>query len=661
MIRTRPAAGLAVEGELAASVIDTLLREDYAGLSGHVRTAASGPVLDLPGGRGLVLPLRADGFLTDLRIARPGPPLTLEDVSSALEAICDAPDAEGVAAFGVECGQALAALRLRRRHLPAVRATLRQADPGGWLGAEGMVRYDALAAAMPHPAYPTAACRLGFSDEDSLRYAPEYLPEFELRWVAIPRTAIQAGPFPRPGPARRPAWWPEMTAGGLPARLAATHDLMPVHPLTARRALADALAAAGGGVTDDAVAEAGDWMARDWGVGGGRVSGGRGDGGRVSGEAAAEIAPGSWLRVRPTLSTRTVAVADHPGEHLKLPLPVSTLGLRNRRALGPGTLADGALVGRVLAGLAAGDDGLGGRPARDGGPGERAAGDGGPGGLLVADDGPGARTAGDGGPGGLLVADDGDFAHAGHPCLGYLLRRLPGGLGRCRIVPVAALLARSAERPREGSAGGRLVLDDLASAGFGGEPLAFFRAYLDLLFGVQVRLFVRYGIALESHQQNAAVVLGPGGELGLLVKDFDGALINHDRLAAALGPAAPDPSEFADPRLLTRADDALADVFITISVHLCAGAIAFGLAERGYAPLAELLAMIRRALTAALDRCGDAPAARVLRARVLEADRWPGKAMVTAGTLRDKSRTGARDINKFYGTTGPNYLRMGYR
>jgi hypothetical protein len=42
---------------------------------------------------------------------------------------------------------------------------------------------------------------------------------------------------------------------------------------------------------------------------------------------------------------------------------------------------------------------------------------------------------------------------------------------------------------------------------------------------------------------------------------------------------------------------------------------------------------------------------------VLAADRLPGQAMVTAGTLLDKSRTGARDINKFYGTTGPNYLR----
>jgi hypothetical protein len=31
--------------------------------------------------------------------------------------------------------------------------------------------------------------------------------------------------------------------------------------------------------------------------------------------------------------------------------------------------------------------------------------------------------------------------------------------------------------------------------------------------------------------------------------------------------------------------------------------------------------------------------------------------MLTAGTLQTKARSGATDINKFYGTTGPNYLK----
>ena len=79
--------------------------------------------------------------------------------------------------------------------------------------------------------------------------------------------------------------------------------------------------------------------------------------------------------MRPTLSTRTVVVTADPQAQLKLPLPVSTLGLRNRRAMEPRTLGDGALVRRVLA--------------------------------AAADRDPGLDT--------LLLADDADFGHAGHP------------------------------------------------------------------------------------------------------------------------------------------------------------------------------------------------------------------------------------------------------
>jgi IucA/IucC family protein/ferric iron reductase FhuF-like transporter len=571
---------VATEAELAAAVVDTLLREDYAGLAGRVRVTGAGTVLDWPGGP--VLPLRADGFLADFAVTRQVP-LTLSDVGSLLAAVAPAADADGVAAFGAECQQALATLRLRDRHLGdrgSAGRPLGDLPPGPWVGPGGAVWYDALAAARPHPAYPTAACRLGFTDEDSLRYAPEFRPEFELAWVAVPRAALVTA---RPG---RPGWWPEMTEVGLPADLAASHELLPVHPLTARLALPQALAEAGLDRAD---------------------------------QAGAVVAPGSRLAVRPTLSTRTVAVTADPGVQLKLPLPVSTLGLLNRRGLVPRTLSDGALTGRILAGLTARDPALG----------------------------------------GLLLTDDGDFAHAGHPALGYLRRRLPDGLGACRVVAVAALLA-----PVPGAeattgthrAAGPLVVDELAQLGWGGDPVAFFRDWLDLLFGVQVRLFVRYGIALESHQQNAAVVVGPS-TLRLLVKDFDGALIQPGRLTGALGGAGPDPAAFGDQRLLTGSEDELADVFITITVHLCAGALAFGLARRGYAALPGLLAMVRQSLAGALDREDDAPATRRLRARVLEAERLTGKAMVTAGTLTEKSRSGARDINKFYGPGGPNYLR----
>jgi len=582
------------ERELAARVIDTLLREDYGGLLSRVRLAADGPVLDLPagdGGAGAVLPLERDGFLADFRVRRTtagpaggsGPSPTLDDIDAALAAVSDPCDRAGVAAFTAECRLALATLQLRARHLPGALGRLAgrwQAAPDARSGPHGLLAYEALAATLPHPAYPTAESRPGFSEEDALRHAPEYAPEFELRWVAVPRSLlVTAG---RPG---RPAGWPAVPDVGLPESIAATHELMPVHPVTARQALDRTLAEVG------AVTEGG---------------------------LLAVVAPGTSLRVTPTLSMRTVALTARPGEHVKLPLPTSTLGLLNRRFIPPGTLPDGALVQRVLAAAVDRDSLLG---------------------------------------NGLLLADDGSYAHACHPYLGYLLRRLPPGLERSRIVPVAALLAPApevaarAERP--------LVIEELAS--WAGSGLAdLFGAYLDVLFGVHVRMFARYGIALEAHQQNTALVLGPPGDAAaprLLVKDFDGSLIHLPRLAAALGPDAPTEAAFADPRLVTRSDDALADVFITITVHLCAGALAFGLARRGVAPLPELLALVRRKLTAALDAHADWPAALLLRARVLDADRLPGKSMVTAGTLVAKARTGASDINKFYGTNGPNYLK----
>jgi siderophore synthetase component len=587
------------EHELAVRVIDTLLREDYAGLSQRVHLRQGIPALHLPagqGGAGLVLPLERDGFLADLRIRRAAcPELTLDDVDSTLTAVSDPLDSAGVTSFADECRQALATLQLRERCLPGTRAGLARrwhASPGTWCGASGTLAYEALAAAMPHPVYPTSECRRGLSEDDSLHYMPEYRPEFGLRWAAIPRSRLTTAGWH----GRRPPWWPVPAEAGLPESLAETHDLLPVHPVTARHQLARALDEAG--LT------------------------GAGAGGQAGPADRAVIAPGACLRVIPTLSARTVSVVGQPGSHIKLPLPTSTLGQLNRRFIQPGTLADGALVWSVLATATRDDEMLD----------------------------------------GLLLADEGTYAHAGHPYLACLLRRLPAGLEDCRIVPLGALLAPG---PGAATAAGRpLVVEDLAGWAAAGDLPGLFGAYLEVLFNTHVRLFVRYGIALEAHQQNTALVLSqPAGaaraqaSARLLVKDFDGALIHLPRLESALGPDAPAASAFADPRLITRSDNALADVFITIIVHLCAGALAFGLAERGVAPLPDLLALIRQRLATALDRQAGWPAAAVLRARVLDADRLPGKSMVTAGTLVAKSRTGASDINKFYGTNGPNYLK----
>lgn len=303
------------------------------------------------------------------------------------------------------------------------------------------------------------------------------------------------------------------------------------------------------------------------------------------------------LEVVPTLSMRTVAVAADPSLHLKLPLSTATLGLRNKRSIKPGTLVDGAAGQRLVEAVIARE--------------------------------PRFRDT-------ILHADETTYAHAGHELLAVLCRRFPAGLEHSVTVPLAALLA---EAP-----GGRLVLDHLADRFYGGDPLALLDACLSLLFDWQTTLF-GYGIALESHQQNISLVLGPGS-LRLLFKDNDGPRINASRLAAVL----PGPWGFDDRRTFTAGDGPVADVFATITVHLCAGAYAFGLAKHREA----LLTLVRERLTEAVDRLGG-EAGAVLRAHVLDAPRLPVKAMVTAGTLLSKERSGAADVNKHY-TSGPNYL-----
>ncbi|MFD7503310.1 IucA/IucC family protein [Streptomyces sp. NPDC059850] len=333
----------------------------------------------------------------------------------------------------------------------------------------------------------------------------------------------------------------------------------------------------------------------------------------------AQLAEGPWLDVRPTLSMRTVAVDDDPLTHLKLPLTTATLGMRNRRTVKPGTLVDGEVAQRLVEEVISRE--------------------------------PRFKDT-------VLLADETTHLHAGHELLATLVRRYPPGLENAQVVPVAGLLARTPD--------GRLVADVLAERHYGGDLLALFDAYLTLLFDFHTTLFA-YGIALESHQQNTSLVFdGTGGpatpRLRLLIKDHDGPRVHAIRLAAMIGGGeAADLCGFDDRRILTGGDGPVADVFTTITVHLCAAAPAFELATLGRAPLDALLRRLRDRLGEAVERTGavyPGRAAAVLRARVLGADRLPVKAMVSAGTLFTKARSGAADVNKHY-VTGPNYLLRG--
>ncbi|GHG67052.1 IucA/IucC family siderophore biosynthesis protein [Streptomyces griseocarneus] len=568
----------ALEEELLGRVLSTLLREDAYQLRSKAvaERRPDGDWLRLPvTGETLLLPVGPEGFQCEVRAREAvletaeGPVRGLRPALARLRAAAAPEDRAGFDAFLAECDEALAALRLHGRVRDGVVERLADAyghSTAGWTGMRGSLAFDTLAAFRDHPVYPTGRARSGLAEHELRAYAPEFHPSFDLRWLAVPHAAVTGD---RAG---LPHWWPTPAALGLP-HLDTTHLALPVHPLTAGAPLAEALAATG-----------------------------------LTGSA--HLADKPWLEATPTLSMRTVAVADDPDTHLKLPLATATLGLRNRRTIKPGTLLDGEVGQRLLEEIIAAEP----------------------------------RFAG-----AVLIADERTHLGAGHELLAALVRRYPAGLAGAHVVTVAGLLARTPD--------GRLVADALAERYYGGSLVALVDAYLTLLLDWHTTLF-SYGIALESHQQNTSVVLDEidgRPRMRLLLKDNDGPRVHSVRLAARLGGEAADLLGFDDRRILVAGDGPVADVFATITVHLCAGALAFELARLGRGTLEQWLRQLRERLAQAVERLTPGPAA-VLRARVLDADRLPVKAMITAGTLLTKERSGAADINKHY-VDGPNYLR----
>jgi siderophore synthetase component len=563
---------------LVSRVLATMLREDVAGLRTRstrlerpdgcwLRLSARGASESEP----IMLPIAPDGFLCADAIRRP---LLLREsdrcelrscaeIVDALALHADPVDRAGFTEFAQECAEALAAMRLHGETRDDTIAQLVDRhghDLGSWTGTAGLA-FDTLAARHDHPVYPTSRARAGLDTPQLRSYAPEFQSHFRLRWLAVPHEALTMS-----GDVAALEYWPTPEGVGLP-QLDGSHLLLPVHPLTAGTPLKQALRESD--LHDRCV-----------------------------------LVDDAHLEVIPTLSMRTVALADDPAEHLKLPLMTATLGRRNTRRIKPHTLADGALCGRLLETITAQE--------------------------------PRFRDA-------ILITDENTYAHAGHKLVAVLRRRYPDGLQRCVVVPMAALLSSAPD--------GRPVLDHLADRFYGGDVIALFDTWLTLLFDWHTTLF-GYGIALEAHQQNVSLVFDADGgtRLRMVFKDNDTPRVHRARLNERLGG---EPS-FTDPRITVAEDRPLTDMFTTITVHLCAGSYAFDLARLGYAPLPELLGLVRARLEQAIERLDGAAAQ--LRADVLAAASLPVKAMVSAGTLFDKQRSGATDINTHY-THGPNYLR----
>jgi len=319
--------------------------------------------------------------------------------------------------------------------------------------------------------------------------------------------------------------------------------------------------------------------------------------------------PEAGVAVRPTLSMRTVVVEADRSVHLKLPLPMRTLGHRNLRLISRASLADGASLTRALQAVLA-------REAR-------------------------FRDT-------VLTADETAWMHVDNR-LAVLLRQWPV-LGRARVVPVAGLTARSWD--------GRLIVEELARDFFDGDLDALLEGYLRVLLTWQVMLWLRYGIAHEAHPQNVLVAVdrsGAGeGRLRLLLRDLDSCLVDPQLSGETLGPGLAE--GLHDRRLIVGDPVELTSMVVTTALHQCVAAVLVETALGTGRRVEPLLARIRPLLEEVVHLYRDCRDAAQLITGVINAQRLPVKRTLTAATLLPKTRTGAIDVNKFYGADVRSYL-----
>ncbi|SFP83633.1 Siderophore synthetase component [Nitrosomonas cryotolerans] len=437
-----------------------------------------------------------------------------------------------------------------------------------------LIHFDRLGAFLDHPFYPTARAKIGFDIRSLTAYSPEFQSNFLIHWLAVPRACF----YPSASNAQNlPALWPSFETVGLPAELANTYDLIPVHPFVWEYELENLLSAAG---MRDVIR-----------------------------------APWPYLTATPTLSVRTVVLLDMPEWHLKLPLTIRTLGAKNIRTIKPSTIHDGHRIQTLLASIAARE-------------------------LSIADR--------------LVLTQEDCGGHVDHQLfLGYILRRYPvENLRNSTLVPVASLLAKTPA--------GCTVIEEMAAQFYDGDLEAFWNDYLDLTLRYHLLLWLRYGIALESNQQNSIVVLSQAHpRLRLLLKDNDAARIHSDYLAMRW----PDLAEYADSlhdrRIIVSDALPLGQMFITITLQLNIAVLVEGIGPILGLPVNTLYANVRRRIETVLEAlAADGEEISLARQLLLENERLHIKYLLIAATLTDKSETGANDVNKFYGMSSPNFLRV---
>ncbi|MGN6261838.1 MAG: NRPS-independent rhizoferrin synthetase [Ralstonia sp.] len=202
--------------------------------------------------------------------------------------------------------------------------------------------------------------------------------------------------------------------------------------------------------------------------------------------------PDISIAARPTMSFRTVAATDAPGGPM-LKLPVSMRLTSVERTVSPKSAVMGPRVSALLERILATDAGLASV-------------------LSIVPERHGIHVAG---------TDDDRARH-----LSMIVRDNPTTriAGNARLLPVGALFTPDFTADMT-QAAAPLLLDTVLARQADGtraeRAARFFEAYLRVAIPAIVGLYLRYGIALEAHQQNTFVVIDAAGiPVRLVVRDF---------------------------------------------------------------------------------------------------------------------------------------------
>ncbi len=160
---------------------------------------------------------------------------------------------------------------------------------------------------------------------------------------------------------------------------------------------------------------------------------------------------------------------------------------------------------------------------------------------------------------------------------------------------------------------------------------------------------LKHGIVHEAHSQNVLVVVDEN-RVRLLLRDLDSCLVDPDLGSSVTQGLA---ERLTDHRLIAKDPVDLAAMFVTTTLHQCVASVLISTATALGRPVTPLLAQVRPLLLEIAESHPDARDTALLTSGIARAERLPVKRTLTAATLLPKSRTGAADVNKFYGADAP--------